>query len=156
MVPGLEERARFLPRLPRSQQLTPGYLDAPATALAPLGNVSHIGRRGYPEVTLVFCGMDKYGEMKAYNREAARDALEVYNDTVRRSLLAMGGYECQVRCELVGPHLDYLGQMVPIIKAHPPDHFPYHFILWPIPHLSLHPLAHPTPAGARRRLHDCF
>ena len=96
LIPGLEERARFLARLPRSQQLTPGYLDAPATALAPLGNVSHIGRRGYPEVTLVFCGMDKYGDMKAFNREAARDALESYNDTVRRSLLAMGGYECQV------------------------------------------------------------
>lgn len=96
LIPGLEERARFLPRLSSVHQLTPGYLDAPATALAPLGHVMHIGKRGYPEVTLVFCALDKYGDMKAMRRDLARDVLEVYNDTVRRSLLAMGGYECQV------------------------------------------------------------
>ncbi len=60
LVPGLEERARFLPRLDRCLQLTPGYLDAPATALAPLGQLCHIGRRGYPDVTLVFCAIDKW------------------------------------------------------------------------------------------------
>ena len=97
LVPGLEERARFLPPLDRCHQLTPGYLDAPATALAPLGHISHIGKRGYPEVTLVFCTIDKYSDMRAVNRELARDVLESYNDTVRRSLLAVGGYECQVR-----------------------------------------------------------
>ena len=102
LVPGLEERARFLPPLDRCHQLTPGYLDAPATALAPLGHISHIGKRGYPEVTLVFCTIDKYSDMRAVNRELARDVLESYNDTVRRSLLAVGGYECQVRAGVGG------------------------------------------------------
>ena len=37
----------------------PGYLDAPATALAPLGPVDHVGRRSFPDVTLVFCAMAK-------------------------------------------------------------------------------------------------
>ncbi len=60
LVPGLEERARFLPHLERLGQLTPGYLDAPATALAPLGPVDHVGRRTYPDVTLVFCALSKW------------------------------------------------------------------------------------------------
>jgi hypothetical protein len=38
----------------------------------------------------------RYSDMKAANRVLARDVLEVYNDTIRRSLLAVGGYECQV------------------------------------------------------------
>ena len=41
-----------------------GYLDAPATALAPLGPINHVGRRTYPDVTLVFCALSKYSDMR--------------------------------------------------------------------------------------------
>ena len=34
--------------------------------------------------------------MRALNSLLARSVLNIYADTVRRSLMAMGGYECQV------------------------------------------------------------
>jgi len=61
---GLEDRARFFPRLDSLRQKTPGFFDAPAAGLAPLG----IGRlcRGqpldmevFPETAIVFCTIDK-------------------------------------------------------------------------------------------------
>ncbi|GAX75845.1 hypothetical protein CEUSTIGMA_g3288.t1 [Chlamydomonas eustigma] len=95
LIPGLEERARFLPHIERHGQLTPGYLDAPATALAPLGPVDHVEKRSYPNITLVFCALSKYAEMRSINGLLARQVLNVYTDTIRRSLMIMGGYECQ-------------------------------------------------------------
>lgn len=37
--------------------------------------------------------------MCAVNRLDAKDVLDVYNDAVRRTLLAAQGYECQVRAK---------------------------------------------------------
>ena len=76
---GLEDRARFFPRLDSLRQRTPGFFDAPATGLAPLaaggaGNVAAAAAAGgglgggggaagdeaaFPEVTIAFCAIDK-------------------------------------------------------------------------------------------------
>jgi hypothetical protein len=61
---GLEDRARFFPRLDSLRQKTPGYFDAPATGLAPLGARRGAGEPGpgaaFPETTVVFCTIDKW------------------------------------------------------------------------------------------------
>jgi hypothetical protein len=66
MPPGLEDRARFFPRLDSLRQTTPGFFDAPATGLAPLGAASSaaVPRPDWgpvPEATIVFCTIDKCG-----------------------------------------------------------------------------------------------
>lgn len=38
----------------------------------------------------------RYHDMCAVSRTDARDVLDVYNDAIRRTLLAAKGYECQV------------------------------------------------------------
>ncbi|GIL51262.1 hypothetical protein Vafri_7136 [Volvox africanus] len=48
-----------------------------------------------PPVAVVFCSMERYSEMIAVSRDLSYDVLSVYNDCVRRSLLACSGYECQ-------------------------------------------------------------
>ncbi|GLI61993.1 hypothetical protein VaNZ11_004564, partial [Volvox africanus] len=48
-----------------------------------------------PPVAVVFCSMERYSEMVAVSRDLSYDVLSVYNDCVRRSLLACSGYECQ-------------------------------------------------------------
>jgi hypothetical protein len=65
---GLEDRARFFPRLDSLRQKTPGFFDAPAAGLAPLGVNGAPAVQGYgapdrgpfPEVTIVFCTIDKW------------------------------------------------------------------------------------------------
>lgn len=59
LVPGLEERSRFFPRLESSHQVTPGYFDAPATTIAPLSTFACLNRPLYPAVTLVFCAIER-------------------------------------------------------------------------------------------------
>jgi hypothetical protein len=45
--------------------------------------------------------VSRYADMRSINSLLARQALNVYTDTVRRSLMIMGGYECQVICEIL-------------------------------------------------------
>ena len=61
---GLEDRARFFPRLDSLRQRTPGFFDAPAAGLAPLGASRGAGgppaaAGEFPETTIVFCTIDK-------------------------------------------------------------------------------------------------
>jgi hypothetical protein len=56
---GLEDRARFFPRLDSLRQETPGYFDAPAAGLVPLGPGSGGAALSMPAVTIVFCTIDK-------------------------------------------------------------------------------------------------
>ncbi|GIL59669.1 hypothetical protein Vafri_14400, partial [Volvox africanus] len=98
LVPGLEERARLGKPLDSARQLTPGYFNAPATSVAPLGSGMWAGvrQRGtFPLVTLVFCSMERFTEMVSVNRDLSMNVMAAYNDCVRRSLLACNGYECQ-------------------------------------------------------------
>ncbi|GIM09453.1 hypothetical protein Vretimale_13299, partial [Volvox reticuliferus] len=98
LVPGLEERARLGKPLDSARQLTPGYFNAPATSVAPLGSGLWAGvrqRGAFPLVTLVFCSMERFTEMVAVNRDLSMNVMAAYNDCVRRSLLALNGYECQ-------------------------------------------------------------
>eukprot|EP00882_Tetradesmus_deserticola_P025795 GHRQ01028364.1.p1 GENE.GHRQ01028364.1~~GHRQ01028364.1.p1 ORF type:complete len:205 (+),score=78.57 GHRQ01028364.1:86-700(+) len=92
---GLEDRARFFPRLDSLRQETPGYFDAPAAGLVPLGPGSCSTAGAMPPVSIVFCTIDKFAEIVEVNREAAELALELYSDCVRWLLLVGGGYECQ-------------------------------------------------------------
>ncbi len=46
----------------------------------------------------LYISLRRYGEMRATSSALARDVLSMYNDTIRRTLLAIGGYECQVIC----------------------------------------------------------
>eukprot|EP00775_Hariotina_reticulata_P002698 gene2698-2998_t len=92
---GLEDRARFFPRLDSLRQETPGYFDAPAAGLVPLCPSGNPSGTRIPSVTIVFCTIDKYGEMVDVNRSAAETALELYSDCMRWLLLVGGGYECQ-------------------------------------------------------------
>ncbi|KAG1674923.1 hypothetical protein FOA52_014716 [Chlamydomonas sp. UWO 241] len=95
LMPGLEERNRLLARPSAINQLTPDYLDAPAAALAPLGQFLHVPKPDFPAVTMVFCCIQKYSDMRNASPNVARDVLDMYTATIRRSLLVMGGYECQ-------------------------------------------------------------
>lgn len=61
---GLEDRARFFPRLDSLRQKTPGFFDAPAAGLAPLGAwragaMAAPDAGPFPETTVVFCTVDK-------------------------------------------------------------------------------------------------
>ena len=58
-VPGLEDRARFFPRIVSVRQQTPGFFDAPAAGLQPLGGVKLGPLEPLPEVIMVFCTIDK-------------------------------------------------------------------------------------------------
>ncbi|KAG2502119.1 hypothetical protein HYH03_000611 [Edaphochlamys debaryana] len=97
LVPGLEERARLCRPPDDVHQLTPGYFNAPATLVAPLGAMRPGSRlrTAFPYVTLVFLAMERYADMLAVNRDLSLDVMASYNDCVRRSLLACNGYECQ-------------------------------------------------------------
>jgi hypothetical protein len=62
---GLEDRARFFPRLDSVRQKTPGFFDAPAAGLVPLGVDRGPGApgaegRAFPETTIVFCTIDRW------------------------------------------------------------------------------------------------
>lgn len=94
-IPGLEERARFFPPLDSEQQISPGYFDAPATKSAPLASTMSQKIGPLPVVTLVFCTVERYMEMQENDKLAAEEALTIYNDCIRRTLSATGGYECQ-------------------------------------------------------------
>eukprot|EP00891_Asterochloris_glomerata_P003362 jgi/Astpho2/3362/Aster-04706 len=94
LVPGLEERARMLPKLSTAEQLSPGYLDAPAAASAPLSPSAKL-EAGLPSVTIVFCSLDGLKIMKALDGIAVSRILVLYRDTLRRVLRQTGGYECQ-------------------------------------------------------------
>jgi hypothetical protein len=58
---GLEDRARFFPRLDSLRQETPGFFDAPAAGLHPLqGPFSPpVPLETLPPVTIVFCCIEK-------------------------------------------------------------------------------------------------
>lgn len=56
---GLEDRARFFPRLDSLRQDTPGYFDAPAAGLVPLSPSGDLKGVTIPQVTIVFCTIDK-------------------------------------------------------------------------------------------------
>ncbi|GFH08443.1 guanylate cyclase domain-containing protein, partial [Haematococcus lacustris] len=76
----------------------PGYLNAPHTPLAPLSTrllTCGLPRPTYPPMTLVFCAMEKFSEMRAVNMLAAQEVYDLYGNVIRRTLLAVGGYECQ-------------------------------------------------------------
>lgn len=67
---GLEDRARFFPRLDSLRQETPGYFDAPAAGLVPL-SPGCIPNAPMPTVTIVFCTIDKCAWMLGWPRRAA-------------------------------------------------------------------------------------
>ncbi len=67
----MEERNRLLPRLNQRDQLSPGYLDAPAAALAPLSMSQLAIKRGFPEITLVFMSIDRYEEHSSFLEESS-------------------------------------------------------------------------------------
>lgn len=94
-IPGLEERTRFFPGLDSELQISPGYFDAPATKNASLASTKPQMNCSLPAVTLVFCTFEGYLEMQENDKLAAEEALTIYNDCVRRTLSATGGYECQ-------------------------------------------------------------
>jgi hypothetical protein len=58
---GLEDRARFFPRLDSLRQETPGYFDAPAAGLVPLTRNWSLPTAlpVKPDVTIVFCTVEK-------------------------------------------------------------------------------------------------
>jgi hypothetical protein len=60
MPPGLEDRARFFPRLASVRQQTPGFFDAPAAGLQPLGGPRFGPLEPLPEVIIVFCTMERW------------------------------------------------------------------------------------------------
>jgi hypothetical protein len=59
MPPGLEDRARFFPRISTKQQQTPGYFDAPAAGVQPLGGPKLNPVEPLPDVVIVFCTLEK-------------------------------------------------------------------------------------------------
>mmetsp|Transcript_7839 Transcript_7839/g.48595 ORF Transcript_7839/g.48595 Transcript_7839/m.48595 type:complete len:349 (+) Transcript_7839:2144-3190(+) len=46
-------------------------------------------------VTVVFCRVERYSEIAAYNLEVAEASLELYLETARSALTSCDGYECQ-------------------------------------------------------------
>lgn len=72
MPPGLQPRAQCFRRLSSLQQKTPGYFDAPGAVDAPLHSLAcdwkWMASSSLPEVTLVFCVVDRYSDMVAANR----------------------------------------------------------------------------------------
>ncbi|KAK9788833.1 hypothetical protein WJX73_006132 [Symbiochloris irregularis] len=105
-VPGLEERTRAPSLSDVNTLLRPGYFQAPATAYSPLN--TKMMRVPLPSVTMVFCCIDKLNAMKAQNSSASEQAVAIFRDQVRRTLLANEGYECQESSEgafmLAFPH----------------------------------------------------
>ena len=59
MAPGLEDRARFFPRVESVRQETPGFFDSPAAGLQPMGGPKLGPLEPLPEVYIVFCAIDK-------------------------------------------------------------------------------------------------
>ncbi|KAK9829912.1 hypothetical protein WJX72_008611 [[Myrmecia] bisecta] len=99
LVPGLEERARFYESLGSVQCLTPGYFDAPAARDAPLRAVP-LPRKVASKlsaVTLVYCTVDGYHEMRAHDPTVADLAITMYVDCVRQHLFKRRGYECSLQ-----------------------------------------------------------
>eukprot|EP00891_Asterochloris_glomerata_P005056 jgi/Astpho2/5056/fgenesh1_pg.00071_%23_35_t len=94
LAPGLEERARVVPPLSTSEQLSPGYLDAPSAAMAPLSPLVKL-IDPLPDVTIVFCSLEALKVIKALDEAVLQKILVLYRDVVRRVLQHTAGYEAQ-------------------------------------------------------------
>lgn len=118
----LIERACYFPALPTVAKLSPGFFDAPMASdgfrrmlsrytsnkdvriemadgtmqrqtRASIDTIHH--NKPIGAVTVVFCRVERFSEVAAYNLEVAEASMEQYLDTVRRALTACDGYECQ-------------------------------------------------------------
>lgn len=123
VLPGrLIERACLFPALATTYKLSPGFFDAPM-ALDGFGRMLsrcttskdvHVEmadgtverqtrvsmdtinqQNPIGAVTVVFCRVERYSEIAAYNLEVAEASMELYLEIARRALTTCDGYECQ-------------------------------------------------------------
>lgn len=118
----LIERACLFPALQTTSKLSPGFFDAPmaldgfrrmlcrhtsskdvcvemtGSTIPRQTRVSmEIMNQRNPigAVVVVFCRVERYSEIAAYDLEVAEASLELYLETARRALTRCDGYECQ-------------------------------------------------------------